>query len=40
MLAVNLPTMLILGHKAMGAWHSYFRRLESGEIGGDAKSGQ
>lgn len=33
MLAVNLPTMLILGHKAMGAWHDYFRRLKSGEIG-------
>jgi AGCS family alanine or glycine:cation symporter len=33
MLAVNLPTMLILGHKAMGAWHSYFRRLQAGEIG-------
>jgi alanine or glycine:cation symporter, AGCS family len=33
MLLINLPTMVILGHKAMGAWHDYFRRLESGEIG-------
>ncbi len=33
MLAVNLPTMVILGSKAMGAWHSYFRRLKAGEIG-------
>ncbi len=33
MLAVNLPTMLLLGHKAMGAWHDYFRRLKSGELG-------
>jgi AGCS family alanine or glycine:cation symporter len=32
MLAVNLPTMLILGSKAMYAWHDYFRRLQSGEI--------
>ena len=33
MLAVNLPTMLLLGHKAMGAWHDYFRRLNAGELG-------
>ena len=33
MLAINLPTMLLLGSRAMNAWHSYFRRLESGEIG-------
>lgn len=32
MLAINLPTMLILGHKAMGAYHDYFRRLKAGEI--------
>jgi len=33
MLAINLPTMLILGPKAMRAWHDYFRRLKSGELG-------
>lgn len=33
MLAINLPTMWILGHRAMRAWHDYFRRLESGELG-------
>ncbi|MGQ0701479.1 MAG: alanine/glycine:cation symporter family protein [Panacagrimonas sp.] len=32
MLAVNLPTMVILGTRAMGAWHDYFRRLKRGEI--------
>lgn len=35
MLAINLPTMLILGPKAMRAWHDYFRRLKSGELGRD-----
>jgi alanine or glycine:cation symporter, AGCS family len=33
MLAINLPTMLILGPKAMAAWHDYFRRLKAGDIG-------
>jgi alanine or glycine:cation symporter, AGCS family len=33
MLAINLPTMLVLGPKAMRAWHDYFRRLKSGELG-------
>jgi AGCS family alanine or glycine:cation symporter len=33
MLAVNLPTMVILGHKAMRAWHDYFGRLKIGDIG-------
>jgi len=33
MLAINLPTMLILGSKAMSAYHDYFRRLKSGAIG-------
>jgi AGCS family alanine or glycine:cation symporter len=33
MLAINLPTMLILGPKAMRAWHDYFRRLKAGELG-------
>lgn len=33
MLAINLPTMLILGPKAMAAWHDYFRRLKSGALG-------
>jgi len=32
MLAVNLPVMLLLGTRAMGAWHDYFRRLKRGEI--------
>jgi len=32
MLAVNLPVMLLLGTRAMGAWHDYFRRLNRGEI--------
>ena len=32
MLAINLPVMLLLGTRAMGAWHDYFRRLERGEI--------
>lgn len=32
MLSVNLPVMLILGSRAMGAWHDYFRRLRRGEI--------
>ncbi|MEK6805873.1 MAG: amino acid carrier protein [Pseudomonadota bacterium] len=33
MLAVNLPVMWLLGPKAMRAWHDYFRRIKSGEIG-------
>jgi AGCS family alanine or glycine:cation symporter len=33
MLAINLPTMVILGSKAMRAWHDYFRRLKAGNIG-------
>jgi alanine or glycine:cation symporter, AGCS family len=32
MLAINLPVMLLLGTRAMGAWHDYFRRLKRGEI--------
>jgi len=32
MYAVNLPLMLLLGHRAMSAYHSYFRRLRAGEI--------
>lgn len=32
MYVINLPLMLILGSKAMTAYHSYFRRLKSGEI--------
>lgn len=32
MLAVNLPVMVLLGHRAMGAYHDYFRRLKRGEI--------
>lgn len=33
MLAVNLPTMLLLGPRAMRAYHDYFRRLKRGELG-------
>lgn len=33
MLAINLPTMLLLGHKAMAAYHDYFARRSRGEIG-------
>jgi AGCS family alanine or glycine:cation symporter len=32
MYAINLPLMVILGHKAMSAYHDYFRRLKAGEI--------
>ncbi|MCC5822740.1 MAG: amino acid carrier protein [Phycisphaerales bacterium] len=30
MLVVNIPIMLLFGHKAMRAYHDYFRRMESG----------
>ncbi|MEQ1439878.1 alanine/glycine:cation symporter family protein [Fontimonas sp. SYSU GA230001] len=33
MLAVNLPTMLLLGHRAMRAWQDYFERLAAGRVG-------
>ncbi|MGH8504327.1 MAG: alanine/glycine:cation symporter family protein, partial [Gammaproteobacteria bacterium] len=33
MLAVNLPTMVILGSRAMHAWRDYFERLDAGQIG-------
>ncbi|MBI2383814.1 MAG: alanine:cation symporter family protein [Gammaproteobacteria bacterium] len=39
MLAINLPTMLILGHKAMGAWHDYFARLKTGRVGNNRHVG-
>jgi AGCS family alanine or glycine:cation symporter len=32
MYAINLPTMIVLGRRAMAAYHSYFRRLKAGEI--------
>lgn len=32
MLAINLPTMVILGPKIMAAWKDYFTRLQDGEI--------
>ncbi len=32
MYAINLPLLLILGGRAMRAYHSYFRRLRSGQI--------
>jgi alanine or glycine:cation symporter, AGCS family len=38
MLAINIPTMLILASKAMAAWHDYFRRLKTGDIGARLKS--
>lgn len=37
MYAINLPLMVILGHKAMRAYHDYFRRLKAGAI---ARPGQ
>ncbi|MDD3764170.1 MAG: amino acid carrier protein [Nevskiales bacterium] len=33
MLAINLPTMLILGYKAMHAYHNYFEREKLGRLG-------
>lgn len=32
MYLINLPLLLILGNKAMNAYHDYFRRLDAGEI--------
>lgn len=32
MYAINLPLMVVMGAKAMGAYHSYFRRLKAGQI--------
>jgi len=32
MLAINLPMMMVLGPRAMRAYHDYFRRLRAGEI--------
>lgn len=32
MYLINLPLMLVMGHKAMRAYHDYFRRLKAGEI--------
>lgn len=32
MYAINLPMMVVLGHKAMRAYHDYFRRLKAGQI--------
>lgn len=32
MYLINLPLMLLLGNRAMRAYHDYFRRLESGQI--------
>jgi alanine or glycine:cation symporter, AGCS family len=30
MLVVNIPIMLLFGHKAMNAYHEYFRRMKAG----------
>lgn len=30
MLVANIPIMLVFGHKAMAAYHEYFRRMKSG----------
>jgi AGCS family alanine or glycine:cation symporter len=32
MYMINLPLMLLLGNRAMGAYHDYFRRLHNGQI--------
>ena len=32
MYAINLPLMVVLGGKAMGAWHDYFRRRRLGQL--------
>jgi alanine or glycine:cation symporter, AGCS family len=32
MYAINLPLMVVMGYKAMGAYHDYFRRLKAGQI--------
>lgn len=37
MLAINLPTMLLLGFKAMRAYHDYFARLKQGRVGAAAQ---
>ena len=39
MLWVNIPIMLIFGFMAMKAYHSYFKRLKSGEITPAARKG-
>ncbi|MFK7788688.1 MAG: alanine/glycine:cation symporter family protein [Phycisphaeraceae bacterium] len=31
MLVANIPIMLVFGHKAMAAYHDYFRRMKAGE---------
>lgn len=33
MLFVNVPILWFLGHEAMAAYHDYFRRLKTGEMG-------
>jgi len=37
MYAINLPLMLVLGGRAMRAYHDYFRRLKAGKIARVAK---
>jgi len=32
MYAINLPLMVVMGARAMGAYHDYFRRLKAGQI--------
>lgn len=32
MYLINLPLMLVMGHRAMRAYHDYFRRLDAGQI--------
>jgi AGCS family alanine or glycine:cation symporter len=32
MYLINLPLMLVMGHRAMRAYHDYFRRLKAGQI--------
>jgi hypothetical protein len=33
MLFVNIPILWFLGREAMAAYHDYFRRLDSGQMG-------
>ncbi|MEM1165884.1 MAG: amino acid carrier protein [Planctomycetota bacterium] len=37
MIAINVPIMVIFGHKAMKAYHGYFRRYKAGEMDAEAQ---
>jgi AGCS family alanine or glycine:cation symporter len=32
MYLINLPLMIVMGSRAMNAYHDYFRRLNAGQI--------